>query len=103
MSNIKLYNYLKINDIIIDSKLILFKADVLKQIVKVYKMKKQKIANKKYRLAHPEKAKEISKNQAYKKYHNDTEYRLSKIENEKIKYRVRKHKYRMEAKLQQTL
>ena len=85
-----MFNYLKINNILIDNNLFLLKTDVLRQIIKSYKMKKQKESNKKYKLNHPEKFLEIARKQAYKMYHQNEEYRLSKIEYEKGRYRLRK-------------
>ena len=96
MSNIKLYNYLKMNNVVIDNDLILLQTDLLREIIKKYKLKKQYASNKKYRLAHPDKAREISKNQAYKKYHSDPEYRANKIKNEMKKYHFNKFCQRTE-------
>ena len=90
MSNIKLFNYLKINNIEIDNSLLLIKTDLLKQIIKKYKLKCQLLYNKKYKLSHPEKARELARVQSHKTYHNNIEYRMNKINSEKKKYHNKK-------------
>ena len=83
-------NYLKNDNVVIDNDLFLLKTDVLRQIIKKYKMKKQKESTKKYKLNHPEKFLSIARIQSYKLYHRNEEYRLNKIEYAKNRYRLQK-------------
>lgn len=83
-------NYLKNDNVVIDNVLFLLKTDVLRQIIKFYKMKKQKESTKRYKLNHPEKFLDIARKQAYKLYHQNEEYKLNKIEYAKRRYRLKK-------------
>ena len=83
-------NYLKNDNVVIDNVLFLLKTDVLRQIIKFYKMKKQKESTKRYKLNNPEKFLDIARKQAYKLYHQNEEYKLNKIEYAKRRYRLKK-------------
>ena len=86
---LKLVNYLKINGILTSPEQydVLLKCNILVEIIKKCKALKQKMCNRRWRLNNPEKAKEVSKRQAYKLYHNDEEYRLNKIQRQKQSYK----------------